>query len=65
LVSVLSEAAILNERGVKDVPLDVPGNEMAGCVHTLKDSYHKRSMKVFIKMLGESLAVRDRQNAWL
>ncbi|MDE6629291.1 MAG: LysR family transcriptional regulator, partial [Muribaculaceae bacterium] len=43
LVSVLSEATIHNERGVKAVPLDVPGNEMAGCVHTLKDSYHKRS----------------------
>ena len=65
LVSVLSEATIHNERGVKAIPIDVPGNEMAGCVHTLRDSYRKRSMKVFIKMLGESMAVRDRQNAWL
>lgn len=65
LVSVLSEATIHNERGVRAIPIDVPGNEMDGCVHTLKGAYHKRSMKEFIKMLGESLAVRERQNAWL
>lgn len=65
LVSVLSEATIHNEKGVKAIPIDVPGNEMAGCVHTLRGAYHKRSMKEFIKMLGESLAVRERQNAWL
>lgn len=65
LVTVLAEATIHNESGVKAIPLDIPDNEMAGCVHTLKDSYRKKSMQEFIRMLGESLAVKERQNAWL
>lgn len=65
LVTVLSEATIHNESGVKAIPLDIPDNEMAGCVHILKDSYRKKSMQEFIRMLGESLAVKERQNAWL
>lgn len=65
LASVLAEATIHNENGVKAIPLDIPENEMAGCVHVLKDSYRKKSMQEFIRMLGESIAVKDRQNAWL
>lgn len=65
LVTVLAEATIHNETGVKAVPLDIPQNEMAGCVHTLKDGYRKRSMQEFIKLLSESLAVRERQKSWI
>lgn len=65
LVSVLSEATTHNERDVKAIPLDVPCNEMTGCVHILKDSYRKKSMLEFVRLLGESIAVKDRQNAWL
>ena len=65
LVTVLAEASIHDETGVKAIPLDVPENEMSGCVHILKDTYRKRSMQEFIRMLGESLAVRERQNFWL
>lgn len=65
LVSVLAEATIHNERGVKAIPLDVPESEMTGCVHTLRDSYHKRSMQEFIRMLGDSIAVKERQNEWI
>lgn len=65
LVSVLAEATIHNENGVKAIPLDIPDNEMAGCVHLMKDAYRKRSMQEFIRMLGESLAVKERQNSWL
>lgn len=65
LVSVLAEATIHNETGVKAIPLDIPENEMAGCVHILKDSYRKKSMQEFIRMLGESVAVKDRQNSWI
>lgn len=65
LVSVLAEATIHNEPGVKAVPLDVPANEMSGCVHLLKDSYRKKSMQEFIRLLSESIAVRERRNAWL
>lgn len=65
LVSVLAEATIHNESGVRAVRLDYPENEMSGCVHTLKDTYRKRSMQEFLRMLSESFAVRERQNAWI
>lgn len=65
LVSVLSEATINNERDVKAIPLAVPDNEMTGCIHILKGTYRKKSMLEFIRMLGESVAVKERQNAWL
>ena len=65
LVTVLAEASIHNEKGVRAIPLDVPGNEMSGCVHTLKGAYHKRSMKEFIRLLSDSVAIKERVNAWL
>lgn len=65
LVTVLAEATIHNESGVKAIPIDIPDNEMTGCVHTLKDTYRKRSMQEFIRLLGQSIAVRDRQTAWI
>lgn len=65
LVSLLAEATIHSETGVRAIRLDIAENEMSGCVHTLKDSYRKRSMQEFIRMLSESLAVRERQNSWL
>ena len=65
LVTVLSEATIHNETGVRAIPLDIADNEMAGCVHILKNSYRKHSMQEFLRLLGESLAVRERQNAWI
>jgi LysR family cyn operon transcriptional activator len=65
LVTILAEATIHNESGVKAIPIDIPDNEMIGCVHTLKDSYRKRAMLEFIKILSASNAVRERQNAWL
>lgn len=65
LVTVLAEDSIYNVRDVRAIPLDVPDNEMVGCVHILKDTYHKHSMKEFVRILGESLAVKERQNAWI
>lgn len=65
MVTVLSEATIHNETGVKAIRLDIPGNGMEGCVHTLKGSYHKRSMQEFIRLLSDSMAIRERLNAWL
>ena len=65
LVTVLAEDSIYSERDVKAVPLDVPDNEMTGCVHILKDTYHKQSMKEFVRLLSESLAVKKRQNSWI
>ncbi len=65
LVTVLAEATIHNEPGLKAIPLDIPDGVMEGCVHTLRGSYHKRSMREFIRLLSESAAVRERVNAWL
>ena len=65
LVTILSEATIHNETGVKAIPLDFPENEMEGCVHMLKNVYRKRSAREFIRLLGESNAVRARINDWL
>jgi len=38
---------------------------MSGCVHTLRDSYRKRSMQEFIRMLSGSIAVSERIRAWI
>ncbi len=65
LVSVLAEATIHNEVGVKAIPLDFPDNEMSGCVHTLKNSYRKHSAQEFIRLLSESIAVKERQTSWI
>lgn len=65
LVTVLAEDSVYNERDVRAIPLAVPENEMVGCVHILKDTYHKHSMKEFVRLLSESLAVKRRQNSWI
>ena len=65
LVTVLAEDSIYNERDVKAIPIDIPENEMMGCVHILKDSYHKHSMKEFVRLLSESISVKVRQNSWI
>lgn len=38
----------------------MPSNEMDGCVHMLKNAYRKRSSLAFIKLLKDSIAVRER-----
>lgn len=65
LVSVLAEATVMNESGITAIPLLGERCEMDGCVHVLNNSYRKRSMQEFIKILSNSIAVRARQNAWL
>lgn len=65
LVTILSEATIHNEQGVKAIPLDYPGNEMEGCVHMLRNTYRKHSAQEFIRILSQSNAVRERIHDWL
>lgn len=65
LVTVLAEDSIYDVRDVKAVPIDVPDNQMTGCVHILKDSYRKHSMQEFVRILTESLAVKRLQNSWI
>lgn len=65
MASVLAEATILNESGIAAIPLKEEDAEMDGCVHILRDSYRKRSMQEFVRILSGSLSVRARQNALL
>ena len=65
LVTVLAEATIHNEQGVKAIRLDFPENEMAGCVHVLRNTYRKHSMQEFIRLLSEANAVKERIHDWL
>ncbi len=64
LVTVLAEATVYNRPGVCPIPLDIPSNQMDGCVHLLRNSYRKHSAIEFIKMLKESHAVRARIGDW-
>ena len=65
LATVLAEDSIYDVRDVKAVPIDVPDNQMTGCVHILKDSYRKHSMQEFVRILTESLAVKRLQSNWI
>ena len=65
LVTILSEATIYSEQGVKAIPIDFPSNEMEGCVHVLRGGYRKQSSLKFIQMLSESNAVSARRREWL
>ncbi len=65
LVTILSDAVIHNEQFMKAIPLDIPDNEMQGCVHTLKDAYRKHSAIEFIRLLSESNAIRERIINWM
>ncbi|MDE5706337.1 LysR substrate-binding domain-containing protein [Muribaculum sp.] len=60
LITILAEATIYNATGVKAIPIEMPSNEMDGCVHMLKNAYRKRSSLAFIKLLKDSIAVRER-----
>ncbi len=56
-VTVLSESTVIHENGLCAVPIDMPGNEMDGCIHLLKNSYMKSSAQEFIRMLSQSTSI--------
>ena len=56
-ITVLSESTVIDETGLVAVPIDVEGNEMEGCIHTLKNGYLKASAREFIRLLRQSTAV--------
>ena len=64
LVTILAEATVYNQTGVKAIPLTPEANEMEGCVHMLKNCYRKHSAIEFIHMLRASNAVRARVRNW-
>lgn len=64
LIAILSDATIKDRQMLKAIPLDVPDNQMQGCVHVLKKTYQKRSAEAFIKMLKESIALIELSGKW-
>lgn len=58
-ITILSESTVIDERELVAVPLDVPENDMEGCIHILKNSYMKVSAREFIRMLGSSSVMRN------
>ena len=65
LLTMLSEASIRGRDLLKAVPLDLPHNQMHGCVHTLKRVFHKRSADAFVKMLRDSNIIQELSGKWL
>ncbi len=65
IVTILTEATLHGHTGIKAIPLNITGSDMAGCVHVLKNSYRKHSASEFLKLLSESNAVRQRVSEWL
>lgn len=65
MVTVLAETSVYGNDDLRAVPIDIPGNKMAGSVHTLRDSYRKCSTRAFIELLTQSRAVISRRNNWL
>jgi len=64
-LTMLSEAAIRGRDLLKAVPLNLPDNQMQGCVHTLKRAYQTRSAEAFIKMLRETIIIQELSGKWL
>jgi LysR family cyn operon transcriptional activator len=65
MITILSETTIYNEDGFSSIPIDLRIREMEGCIHIKKNVYQKRSAKEFIRLLGESNAVRERMQECL
>lgn len=56
-VTVLAEATIIDETGLRAVPISVPSSRMEGCIHVLHDGYMKNSTRAFIQMLEQCTEV--------
>lgn len=65
MLTILSEATIYGRNHLKAIPLDLPDNQMQGCVHVLKKSYQKRSAEAFIRMLRDTITVRKFSEHWV
>ena len=65
MITILTEATIYGQEGIKAIPLIVKDRDMAGCVHMLKNAYRKHSASAFLRLLSESNAVRQRVSEWL
>ena len=64
MITILAEATVYNQSGVKALPLEDLHCEMEGCIHALRNSYRKHSALAFIDMLRDSPAVTARRHNW-
>lgn len=51
LVGILSAETMKHRRGLVAIPLELPNNELLGCIHVLARAYRKRSAQIFVDML--------------
>lgn len=57
LVTMLSPLAAYYRKNLVAVPLEGGSYSMTGCIHSLRDGYHKRSSQVLVNMIRESAQI--------
>lgn len=57
VVTILSGLSVTHHPNLTAIPINMPQNELIGCVHVLKDEYMKHSVKEFVSMLRQSPVV--------
>lgn len=62
LITILSGATATHRNNLLAIPLDIPDNEMVGCVHVLKNQFIKNSVREFVRLLRESPVVMLMKN---
>ena len=66
VLTILSEATIYHHKDrLKAIPLEIPRNQMEGCIHVLRKAYRKRSAEAFVRLLRESNEIMERIHRWL
>ena len=66
VLTILSEATIYHHKDrLKAIPLEIPQNQMEGCIHVLRKAYRKRSAEAFVRLLRESNEIMERIHRWL
>lgn len=55
-VTILAESTVIDETGLRAIPIDMPSARMQGCIHTLKNAYLKKSAREFIAMLSHTMS---------
>lgn len=56
-VSILSESTVVDQPDLRAIPIDVPCNDMEGCIHLLRGAYIKQAAQIFIRMVTQSTAI--------
>ncbi|MBM6992434.1 MAG: LysR family transcriptional regulator [Prevotella sp.] len=53
-ITVLSESTVINQQGLRAIPIRSDKNTMEGSIHTLRGAYIKNSAQEFLRMLSHS-----------